>query len=83
MTDQQWIQEMADVVDAAQQQALQQQQQEQRAQQEEVPTEPATSLRSILSLDPQAQERPVVGVHQEPPPPQAQRPDYGSQTQQR
>ena len=71
--NQQWIQEMADVVDAAQQKALQQQQQEQRAQQEEVPTEPATSPRSI---DPPVQEWSVAGVHQEPPPQQAQRPDY-------
>ena len=40
---------------------------------EEVPTEPATSPRNI---DPTIQEWPVIGV-QQPPPPQAQCPDYG------
>ena len=52
---------------------LQQRQQEQRAQQEEVPTEPATSPRSI---DPPVQEWAVAVVRQEPPPPQAQHLDY-------
>ena len=53
MADQQWTQELSDVEDAATEQALQQHQQEQRAQQEEVPTEPATSPRTI---DPPVQE---------------------------
>ena len=79
---------MADAEDAStqlafqegQQSVLEQQQpQKQRAQnEEEVPTEPATSPQNI---DLAIQERPVFGV-QQPPPPRAQRPDYGRPTEQ-
>ena len=73
MADQHRIQELADVEDAATQQAIQQHQQGRRAQQEEVPTQPATSPRSI---DLPVQEWAVASVHQGPPPPQAQRIHY-------
>ena len=66
MADQQWIQEMANAVNAA----------ELRTQQDEVATQPATTPRT---LHPPVHEWPVARVRQPPPPPRAERPDYHQQ----
>ena len=79
MADQQWIQEMADVVDVAEQQALQHQ--AQREQQDEVAIQPATTPRNLESRSSSSRTAScpaVAGVQQSPPPPRAQRPDYES-----
>ena len=69
----QWIQDMADAVDVAEQQ--QAQREAQREQQDEVAAQPVTTPRN---LDPQVQV-----VFPTPPPPQAHRPEYDSQREQR
>ena len=65
-----WILDMSDAVEAAEQQ---------RVQQDEAATQPATTPRN---LDSQVQERPVI-LPTPPPAPQADRPEYDNQGEQR
>ena len=65
-----WIQDMLDAVESAEQQ---------RVQQDEVATQPATTPRN---LDSQVQERPVH-LATPPLPPPAQRPEYDRQREER
>ena len=68
-----WIQQMAEVQEAA----------EQQAHQDEVAPQPALTPRTLeenQSDPPPVREWPVEGICQPPPPPRARRPDYERRT---